>query len=289
MNHDGIPGKRYEELKEAVCEIQKYSSIFKLPNQKQILLLYDYDNKFSHEFQPQVKGFQYKEEVIKLYESFKRLHLQVDIGRPEAVDKEYAMVVYPFGSITGNQAAEELKTYVREGGTLVLTAFSGLREENNQITEKSLPGIWKEAAGVMIEEFLIPGNETCVSKGTENTFSRCEVLKPLTAEMLPGYDYNQDNCTVSVNRYGKGRVYYIGCLYETYDDVLEQICNREGQTGVNLPEDVECIVKAGGRYLILFNHSEVQKRISMNHYVELESRETSMILPGTGYRILEKV
>lgn len=289
LNHDGIPGKRYEELKEAACEIQKYSSIFKLPNQKQILFLYDYDNKFSHEFQPQVEGFQYKEEVIKLYESFQRLHLQVDIGRPEAGDKEYAMVVYPFGSITGNQAAERLKTYVREGGTLVLTAFSGLREENNQITEKSLPGIWKEAAGVMIEEFLIPGNEKCVRKGTENTASRCEVLKPLTAEMLPGYDCGQNNCTVSVNRYGKGRVYYIGCLYETYDDVLEQICNREGQTGVNLPEDVECIVKAGGRYLILFNHSEVPKRISMNHYVELESRKKSMILPETGYGILEKV
>lgn len=287
LDHDGIPGKRYGELKEAVCEIQKHNRIFRLPNKKQILLLYDYDNKFSYEFQPQAENFQYKEEVVKLYESLQRLHLPVDIGRPGAEAKEYSMVVFPFGSIAGKEAEENLKAYVREGGTLVLTAFSGLREENNRITAESLPGIWKEAAGVRVEEFLIPKRKNC---GREvNSFSRCEVLKPLTAEPLPGYEYGLDSCTVSVNRYGKGRVYYIGCLYETYDTVLEQICNREGQQGAQLPEDVECIAKADGSYLILLNHADAQKRICLNHYVELESRERSMVLSGAGYCILERI
>lgn len=288
LNHDGIPGQRYRELKEAISEIQMNEKIFKLPNKKQILMIYDYENKFCHEFQPHIREFQYKEEFIKMYEALLGCHTAVDIAGSKAELEEYPLVIFPFGSLAESSFQKKAEEYVREGGVLVLTAFSGLREENNQITEKTLPGIWREMAGICIEEFQIPKTEQEKRNVTGGYFLWKEKVRLVTAERVKGFE-PEEHGVLSVNTYGKGRVYYIGCVCEAYDKVLQKICEREGQRQFILPKAIECIVKKDGEYMILLNHTQQEQRVSLKSYVDRDGLQKEVVIPGLQYRIVRKL
>ena len=290
LDHDGVPRRRFQELKQAVAQMQRWEPVFRLPNRKQLLLVYDYENKFCHEFQPHVKGFDYKEELIRYYEAMMRLHVSVDVAGTGAAFEEYAMVVLPFCSMIGKEAFLRIREYVKNGGILVLTPFSGLREENSQISELPLPGIWKELAGIGIEEFtaLLEEQER-VTGIDEEACLWLEAPSLLSAESIADYFHYGHGCpAVTVNRFGKGSVYYIASLYSSYDSVLHKIFEREGIAGYDLPKEVECIAKEKGETLILLNHSRHERQIELADYFNAENGKRVTSLAGYECRILKK-
>ena len=75
------------------------------------------------------------------------------------------------------------------------------------------------------------------------------------------------NCpAISVNRYGKGSVYYIGAVLEDTEKALEKVCIREGLERPDLPTEIECVTKENGKYRILLNHGSEKKWIQMEGY-----------------------
>lgn len=289
LDHDGIPGERYEELKETVSEIRKQEKIFSLPNQKQALLVYDYENKFSCEFQPRAKGFAYKEEVIRYYEALMDCHLAVDVGGICTDPGPYEMAVLPFCCMMERKVLENYESYVKKGGILVLTPFAGLRNPNNQITESTLPGIWREMAGVSVTGFYaVPEGEKIASELGQIRLWY-DVLKAETAQSISRFENEQGKLpAVTVHSYGKGKVYTISAFYESYTKVMSMILDRERIAGYSLPKEVECIVKQEGEYLILLNHSSTETRITVPGYREPETGNQSFAFSGYSCLILEK-
>ena len=289
LDHDGIPGERYEELKDAVREMKKQENIFSLPNQKQVLLVYDYENKFSCEFQPRAKGFVYKEELIRYYEALMDCHLSVDVGGVFTDIEPYEIVLLPFFCMTEKEIWEKYEDYVKRGGILVLTPFSGLRNPNNQISQNTLPGIWREMAGVSVEGFYsLSEEETLFSEAGEPCLWY-DVLKTETAESLISMKWETGNIpAVTVHSYGEGKVYTISAFYKTYVKVMERILEREGITGYPLPKNVECIVKQKGDYLILLNHNRTEVNIRVPGYTEPETGKENIVFGGYSCLVLEK-
>lgn len=281
LNHDGVPGNRYEELKNATEYIQKFEYIFKRPNEKQVLLIYDYDNKFSHDFQPHVRGFCYREEIIRYYEAFQKLHIPIDVGSIATDFAGYRMIVLPFVSMISKENIERLEEYAKSGGTVILTPFSGMREENNQITEKVLPGRFRRLSGVETNEFFYEEGNKCqvlsFDKGVDSigtAWGWCEILKTVEAQtiaiymtqsQLRGYDCP----AVTRHSFGKGCVYYVGSLYESYMYLVEKIAKEAGIKKYEFPEKVECISKDDGKYLIILNHGDTMEKIEIKGYRRL--------------------
>lgn len=285
LDHDGLSGRRYEELRSAAAGIKKYEDIFKKKGRRQSLVLYDYFNKFSLEFQPHAKNFVYKEEVIDYYEALMKLHLSVDVGSPETDFSPYQVIVFPFACVADEEIAEKLETYVKCGGILILTALSGLKKRNNQMWAKTLPGVFRELAGICVEEFdsLEEQKEKILWPEERDGISMTarlwrETLRMEGAEPLAFYEEpweaekdeeggeRRRRFAISVNRYGKGSVYYIGAVLEDTKAALEKICDREGLKRLDLPAEIECVAKEEGRYRILLNHSGGKKRIRMEGY-----------------------
>ena len=130
----------------------------------------------------------------------------------------------------------------------------------------TLPGAFRVLSGVEVEEFdaLPHGREVkflgAFGEGTATTW--CDVLKCNDATPLAAYGsgYYQGSPAVTVNVYGNGKVYYVGCGLEDdeMDALVALIADSAGITPVLREKihGVEAVQKEknGKRYWMLLNH-----------------------------------
>jgi len=267
LDHDGIPRRRYFELKQAAADMLHYEEFMQMEPKKEVLLVYDYDNKFSHEFQRHHPDFDYKKELMAYYEGLWNNRYSVTIAGKHAGFRDYPIVFMPYFSLLDESCYAACKEYVYHGGVLVLSMLCGFRECNNQITQEPLPGRFSELAGIEVEEFDTLYNRKVQAGDIGRARMRCEVLKPVQARSLTEYQnhYYKGRSAVTVNTYGKGSVYYIGCDLEDYTKLVKMIGMREHLPSINLPDNVECIQKQSDNdtYFILLNHSPGEQSIQL--------------------------
>ena len=125
----------------------------------------------------------------------------------------YKLVVVPGLYLMSEAAAANLRSYVQNGGTVIMTAFSAKVGETNQWFNTPLPGRLSDVFGLRTAAFYrTPFNLTGDIAGQTFTASInfYEVLEPSTATVL-GRFTNVDGQppTATVNRYGQGRAIYV--------------------------------------------------------------------------------
>lgn len=288
LDHDGIPRKRYQEIGDAIRVIRDNERIFCLPEKKKVLLIYNYDNKFCHDEQPHVRGFVYKEEVERYYEALRRLHIPVRIGSIKETLEEYKILILPFVSMIEEEDSERIRNYVKNGGILILTPFSGLRRMNNQITTETLPGVFRDMSGVTVVSFHAMEKKKIFYEGFGNIQLWREELWLDSAQCFKEeWISPEGSALVSQNMYGCGQVFYISCCMESYDRVMSVILDEIGLAPVygDIPDSVECIEKDNGNYLILLNHSTREKVFTLNGYKDNKKRLSSIQIEGYGFAV----
>lgn len=99
-----------------------------------------------------------------IYRSFFNQNLPVAVLEPGADLTGYAFLVAPALHLVSEALAESLKGFVRNGGVLLVTPPSGVKEESNLVVERRLPGLLAEMCGVEVEEVdsLAPGMSNCI-------------------------------------------------------------------------------------------------------------------------------
>ncbi|WP_238724516.1 beta-galactosidase [Diplocloster agilis] len=315
LDHDGVPRRRYREIQETVRELHEQERIFQMETAYEALVLYDYDNKFIHEFQRHQESFDYREQVTAWYEGLGRNGIAAAVSDASAPFSEYPVVVAPYLSLASEEFSGKCEAYAKKGGTLVLTMLCGERTGENRITDQTLPGVFREMASVQVQEFdtlcgesvpILLREEERVWEATDDNQTeqrrsgevgragmRCEVLEPELAESLCTYGagYFEGKTAVTWNRLGEGNVIYVGCDMESYSEILKVILRIAGVTPRRLPQDVEYIPKRGdqGLYGIFLNHggSEAIVELDESYGMEEEARRDIKI-PGYGMQI-EKI
>jgi beta-galactosidase len=96
----------------------------------------------------------YVEQVSGWYEQLWRSHLTADFVRSDADLSRYRLVVVPSLYLTTETAAKSLRGYVESGGTLIVSFFSGIVDENDTVVPGGYPGALRELLGITIDEFL---------------------------------------------------------------------------------------------------------------------------------------
>jgi beta-galactosidase len=193
------------------------------------------------------------------------------------------------------QVAEHLEQYVEQGGLLVVTPRTGVKDETNAVVNHALPGLLAALCGIEIEEYVsMPIDMDGEIKFTSSEFNSelhtasiwCDVLKPNGAQVIAQYqhDYLQGKPAITINKYGDGKVVYIGTLGEStlYSTVVEWLL---GIGGVNpsfpSPAGVEVAERwqDGKRFIFLLNHTDEKKDLKFeNRFLDL--LDGSSILEG---------
>ena len=203
-------------------------------------------------------------------------HVPVDEVWPDSDWSGYSLVIVPHHKMTDAAYVEKLTAFVTAGGSIIFGAQSGSKTNDVHIVSMPLPGLLASLAGIEVEDWtVLPGDQTraaVIESGDERVefISFVERLKMTTAEPVAHWQTDDTllagGIAISVNRVGRGKVYYLGgyCSPATVGTLAEFFMRQlDLNSVVQASANVECIRRESGenRYTCLLNHSTNPEKV----------------------------
>jgi len=294
LDHDGVPRRRYEEVKRMGEELKNLTELAGSIYKAETAIIYSYDIRWALEIQPNNPDFNYMEQIQKYYTGLFNQHVPVDIVHPLEDLSRYKLVIAPSLYLMTPEIKENLERYVRNGGTLVVTLRSGVKDWNNVVTDKTLPGELSDLLGIEIEEYcsMSPGEKYHIKGiGPERFTCKaiCEFVNPKNAEVIALYEDGPfaGKPVVTINRFGSGESIYVGADVdiEYIESLLFWLITRSKIDVIAMgSKDVEVTIREGknGTFIFLLNHSDKLETIKLSFpgYIEeitLEPKDVKII------------
>ena len=101
---------------------------------------------------PRNEDMHYQENVQKQYRALRRKGYNTDIINMEHDLSQYRLLTVPMAYMFYHGYAEKLRTFAKNGGTLVLSYWSGIVDETDKCYLEGTPHGLMEAAGIRTEE-----------------------------------------------------------------------------------------------------------------------------------------
>ncbi len=196
----------------------------------------------------------------------------------------YRMISAPGLKICTPEDAEKLISYVRNGGVLVLNRDCGMYDADNKLYTLTVPGLFREAAGVAMISSISPGALSAQQPGEfvgvefpsgarfapwkemyklRVEADDVEVLATFTAGKLKGTP------AITMHPYGKGYVVYLAtdCNdYRFYEELATVLAQKLGFAPYFTAEDgvlVSRRIKDGKEIFFAVNMTESAKKVNL--------------------------
>ena len=292
-------GEALEALKE-VCGSQMKSPA---------AVLYDRENNWAIQDAqgPRNENMFYTEAVQKQYRALREQGLNVDVISMEHELSSYKIVAAPMAYMFKDGYEERLRAYAENGGTLVITYWTGLVDGTDKCFLGGTPYGLMEAAGLRTTEIDAlydweenhgisePGNHLEIS-GTYTCKNLCELVKVSDAEVLMRYgdDFYAGAPVVTHKAYGKGHVYYVGADMEQafYSDFYGKAAKETGiQAPLGfVPAEVSVTLRENqeNEYLFIQNYARETKAVPVPAEYEVIYGAADEIMQPLATRVLKK-
>ena len=246
------------------------------------------------EWRPSV-DLSYLERVGAFYEATWRGHLTTDFVDPEGDLSQYGTLLVPSLYLTTAEAAENLAAYVRNGGTLVVSYFSGIVDQFDAVHPGGHPGALRDVLGLTVEEFLPlrSGDRVALDNGAiGDVWAEHVVLDGAEAVRQYVDGPAAGGPAVTRHRYGKGVAWYISTRLTAHDlsAVLREAGLPPALRHAYLPDQVEVVRRLGTEYeyLIAINHGDHEVALPGDGDELLTGAPTvaQLVVPAGGVRVL---
>ena len=275
IDHSGVPGRRFDEFAQLCGEAEKLKDIRGSELRSVIAILFSADSGRAFRLQPQTDGFSYIEQIKAVHQAFVRYGLNVDIIDEHADISGYKIVCAPALYVTDSTTVKRLRDFAGNGGTVVLTARSGVKDENNNCIMEPLPTVYRELVGCHVTEYDPIGWDKAKVRFTDGEEYECkqwcDILETDTAETAASYSsgFYAGQPAVTVNSYGGGKAFYIGTIgtRRMYEKAAKQILDASGIPYIEgLPENVEVTTRTGSGITarFVFNNSDLERTFELN-------------------------
>ncbi len=191
--------------------------------------------------------------------------------------KKYPVLFYPHGIILTRKRAMLLKTYVEEGGCLIIGARTGQKEEHGRCVMNPMPGLLAELTGTTVEEFTFVGaldgtvcmewNDLQLDTGIFNDILEADKED---VKVLARYtsNYYEGKPALMERTVGMGRVLHFGGTFTR--DTVRALLDYAGvlspyEKQIELPAECELCVreKDGEEYFFILNYSSKNQEICL--------------------------
>jgi beta-galactosidase len=243
LPHDGQRARRYEELARMGAEIARAGErIDQTRPQSTVAIVLSYEARWALEAGLGVSAWDPAQDAIAIHNTLRDRNVPTDALDPREDLSSYRLVFAPRMFSIDPQTAKNLCTFVECGGTLCLTAPSGVVDEHNVSFDSPRPGPLADAAGIRVSDLSplheplplhgasIPGLE-----GSEASVLSDEV-HPTTADVLATYGggWREGLPAITVHRYGSGQVIYVGASLrgDSLSALVTHLCAETGASGL---------------------------------------------------------
>ncbi len=311
LDQDSYPNDRYKIVSKMGGEVQKLAGLLEGSTVvSPVAMLVSPDSRWAFHIQPLVKNFSYNHELHVYYDAFRRAGINVDVVFPQDDFSNYKVLVAPALFVTTPSLVAKLKQFVENGGTLVLTFRSGVKDENNVVTTETLPGPLAKLAGIAIHNFdpqTTQKQEIVMEDGSSYPADVWyDIITPQHAEPLASYGKGfymakggfepEFAAAITVHHAAKGEVYYVGTESPStgfYDRFVGSILlGTHIARGPRLPEGVEMATrqKAGEKIVFLLNYTGRPQSVALGESTQNaltgESQASDVKIPPYGVRVL---
>ena len=280
LNHDGTVNRRYAEIKKTGEELKRIEDALEGTSvNAEVAFINDYDSRFAFQYQKSNSAFSYVGLFVSLYRSLYRRNIAMDVMSSDADLSPYKLVIAPALFVLTKKRAKRFEQYVRNGGTLVMTFRSAVKDETGLIYNEALPALLQDVFGAVVQEYQSPSpDETNALWGQvgdiDGMMSEAKVWLDLMelrgARALAEYEagFTENAPAITVNDLGDGKAYYIGTQpsQEFLDVLMEMIAADAGVAfGINTPDEVDASVRSGpnGDLLFLVNHAPHRQEVKL--------------------------
>jgi beta-galactosidase len=279
-------GKDYKQTISEMKLLRKaYNPNSKVPNkisERRTALLWNYDNAWSMERQGQTNQWNTLQFFQKYLEIVKSFGAPADIVYENDDLNDYNVVIAPAFELVDTALIAKWTNYVQQGGNLVLTVRTGVKDRNGHIFSSGWGEIIYPLIDAKIENFdhLLPNTKgTIEGFGKEYYWNNWADLVDAnnTENVLATYtnQFYAGKSAVVTHKIGKGTVTYVGV--DTDDAQLEKEVLRKVYTQANIT--TENYPK--GVYVQWRDGFWVGVNYSSNNY-ELKIPENANMLIGNG-------
>jgi beta-galactosidase len=231
LDHHGEPRRRYEEIRRTGQELARLAPRLEAlgGGRAEAALIVSYDALFAFQDQPNQPDFTYFTYTKRWYAALFRHNIRVDVIPPDAPLDGYRLVLAPALYVLAEQDAANLARYVKDGGLLLVTSRSGVKDTCNRVVDMPLPGLLADLCGVEVDEYeplptgvgvgldiSLPGLAKAAGAEADPAAAHlwCDILTPRGAETVATYreQFYAGRAAATLNRSGKGQVLYLGTL-----------------------------------------------------------------------------
>lgn len=286
LDWDGIPNRKYDEYKTIAAEFRKIERYgFPYKPQPEVALAFSFPSQIASSAFPEPHDGQ----VQTAFNVFNRRNLDTRVVDLAQSRLPYKLLVIPGVSVMDELNANRIREFVRSGGTAVMTSYSAMLDENNQVFSTTLPGRLSDVFGIRVAGFEESEFMNEVSKigqrvrqlrvsygGREiqTQSPRFDVIVPNDAEVLGrmvGLD--RDYPAITSHKFGAGTAIYVGvpARQELLDPIVSELIDR---LAINKGPEVPAGVMArrmDPTHVLYLNMDGTAKRI------ELQGRSRSIL------------
>lgn len=281
IDHSGRNDTRvFQEVKKVGADLEHIKEILGAGTQSEVAIVYDWENRWAMEDSqgPRQMGVNYKDSVRKFYEAFYKMGMNVDFADMECDIDKYKVLAVPMLYMFREDFQRKIRNFVEGGGTLIMTYWSGIVDENDRAALGGTPYGLMDVLGLRFEEIdglyenesneMVPvaGNSLHINK--KYTCNKlCELVKTENAEILMTYgsDFYEGKPVLTKNQYKNGEAYYICSDGEQgfFDEICRNIAYKkklyrsipaEIPNGIAISERT----KNGNRYIFIQNYNDYE-------------------------------
>lgn len=258
-------------------------------NPSDVAILFDWNNWWAAELSSGPSAdLRYVDEVSNYYDALHARNISTDIISVDTDFSKYKVIIAPILYMVKPGLDEKLRQFVKDGGTLLTTFFSGYVDESDLVTVGGYPGKLRDILGIWVEEIdsLPPGASNHFTWDGEQHEATllCDLLHSEGAQVLTTYDedFYAGMPVLTCNHLGNGKAYYMATRPDAafYGKLVERLCGEQGVMPVmQTPEGVEATlrVNAENKYLFLLNHAKEDRTLVLD-------RDGCDIITGKEYR-----
>ena len=230
IGHDGRQDARaFTETVQVGEKLEKLSEITAVQREKQALIVHDWQNKWALEGScgPRNAGLGYWDELKRHYNALARAGIAVEFGDETADLTGYRLVVVPMLYLLTDDFAKKLCDFAQNGGTVVVTYWTGVVDESDLCRLGDTPYGLTELLGLRRTEIdgmydgetrrCTPASGCALPEAQASILCEVAALNDTDpAEPLSIYaeDYFAQCPAAAVHKYGAGRAYYLASRFD---------------------------------------------------------------------------
>ena len=265
LDQSNVPSRRFFEFEELCKEVNELKLLEDTEIKSEIAILFSPDQETALQIQPQTDGFHYYNQIKNFHDGVTSLGKDCDIISENSDYSKYKIIIAPTLFITHKSTCEHLHKFAENGGIVILTNRSGVKDEANNCIMAQLPTVYSDMTGCNVSEFDAMGWETAHIKmyGKEYEVTNwCDILTLNGADSIAEYTdrFFKGSPCITENIFGKGKCYYVGTIgrRDFYHDFLEKVmCDAKIDFISDLPQNVEITKRTGesGSFTFIFNNN----------------------------------